>query len=150
VYGSLLAASVAAGAAPGGGPHPAGTLIALLVGTGVVFWLVHVYARLVGGGAAGEPIGRTRVRSVVGSEWPVAQAAIPPALAVLVCRLAGLSDGTAAWAALLTALSGQVVWAVVAVAATERKAAPRVIVIAAAVNLVLGSFIVALKASLAH
>ena len=47
IYGSLLAASVVVGAAGDTGTRPL-LLAALLLATGVVFWLAHAYSRLVG------------------------------------------------------------------------------------------------------
>ena len=48
IYGSMLAASVVVGAGAGGGPLTDAARISLLVATGLVFWIAHAYARLVG------------------------------------------------------------------------------------------------------
>ncbi|MFI0405551.1 hypothetical protein [Actinomadura sp. 3N508] len=148
VYGSLLAASVVVGASPRHDPAPATTVIALLLATGLVFWLAHVYAGLAGDRRDGRRLDRPGIRSAGRREWPLAQAAVPPAAAAACCGLIGLSNATASWAALLVALGGQVGWAVVADARSH--ATGRLIVMSAVVNLLLGMLIVAIKATLTH
>lgn len=148
VYGSLLAASVVVGASPRQEPVPAPTLVALLLATGLVFWLAHVYARLAGDRQYGLRTNWPEIRSVGRREWPLAQAAVPPAAAAFACWAAGLSDGAASWTALLVALGGQVGWTVAAGRRVD--AGVRLIVVSGAVNLVLGLLIVALKVALAH
>ncbi|MFG2006272.1 hypothetical protein ACGFNU_44705 [Spirillospora sp. NPDC048911] len=148
VYGSLLAASVVVGSAPRKHPTPAGVLALLLLATGLVFWLAHVYASLAGDRERGVPLSRAEVRAIGRKEWPLAQAAFPPALAALSCALLGLPDAAAAWTALAVALVSQVGWTVIA--GTKADAGLLLIVVSAAVNLVLGLVVVALKVLLAH
>ncbi|TMQ89858.1 hypothetical protein ETD83_38025 [Actinomadura soli] len=148
VYGSLLAASVIVGASPRHDPAPAATVVALLFATGLVFWLAHVYASLVGDRQHGRRLDWPEIRSVGRREWPLAQAAVPPAAAAACCGLIGLSDATASWAALFVALGGQVGWTVAAGARAH--AGGRLIVMSAVVSLLLGMIIVALKVILTH
>lgn len=148
IYGSLLAASVVAGATPRRDPPDVALLIAYLLTTGMVFWLAHVYARLVGGRRRGTRLSWAEVRSVGRREWPLAEAAFPPAMVAAICWTIGLPDTAVAWATLCTALCGQVTWAVVA---SARAGAATVLVIGSAVvNLLLGLIIVVLKVFLAH
>ncbi|MFI6764646.1 hypothetical protein [Streptomyces sp. NPDC050355] len=145
VYGSLLAASVVAGAGTLGS-FPRFRLVLLLLCTGVVFWAAHVYARLVGDRLVNESLSRQEIRRVCLDEWPIVQAAVPPAAAVAVSPLLGLGPYGAAWLGLAVAAAEQVGWASVAVV---RAGAPRrLVLIAGAVNLLLGLTIVALKAAL--
>ncbi|MEV0374171.1 hypothetical protein AB0I10_30935 [Streptomyces sp. NPDC050636] len=147
VYGSLLAASVVAGAGTLGS-FPRLELVLLLLGTGVVFWAAHVYARLVGDRLVQHSLSRQEIRQVGADEWPIVQAAVPPAVAVAVSPLLGLGPDGAAWLGLAVAVTEQVGWAGVAVV---RAGAPRrMVVVAGAVNLLLGLIIVALKAGLHH
>jgi hypothetical protein len=148
VYGSLLAASVVAGASPRKDPPGAAILITLLLATGVVFWLAHVYARLAGDRWRGARMSWARVRSVGRREWPLAEAAFPPAMVAAICWAVGMSDSAVAWAALVTALCGQVTWAVVASA--RARAATFLVVGSALVNLLLGLSIVVLKVLVGH
>ncbi|MFJ9849408.1 hypothetical protein [Streptomyces sp. NPDC101150] len=145
VYGSLLAASVVAGAGTLGS-FPRFKLVLLLIGTGVVFWAAHVYARLVGDRLVHQSLSRRGIRRVCADEWPIVQAAVPPAVAVAVSPLLGIGPDGAAWLGLSVAAAEQVGWASVAVV---RAGAPRhLVLVAGAVNLLLGLIIVALKASL--
>ena len=76
----MLAASVVAGTSPGQQPTPPIELIVLLLATGIVFWLAHVYAQL-GVRLAGTVLSRNEIRVAAAREWPIVQAAVPPALA---------------------------------------------------------------------
>ncbi|WP_433466259.1 hypothetical protein [Spirillospora sp. CA-128828] len=148
VYGSLLAASVIAGTGSGDHPIPARSLVALLLATGLVFWLAHVYARLTGDRARGAAWEWTEIRAVGSAEWPLVQAAFPPAAVACAGWLLELADATTAWLALLAALAGQVGWGV---AASLQVGAPaRTVVVSGLVNLFLGLAVVALKTLLSH
>lgn len=148
IYGSLLAASVVTGTSPGQHPPEPSQLIALLLATGVVFWLAHVYAEVFGRRSDGPLLSRKDVLIAAEREWPIAQAAVPPAVAVGIGALLGLSDSVAAWLALLVALAAQLGWALY-VAARAGATRGRMVA-AAAVYLALGLLIVVLKAALTH
>jgi hypothetical protein len=149
VYGSLLAASVVAGTSPLQGTPTLSELVALLMITGLVFWLAHVYARLIGERVeSGTPITRREIRRVAQHEWPLVESAIVPSVTACIAVLLGGSDLTAAWVALITAIIGQVGWAVVA---TVRSGAGMAIVVVSGIgNLILGATLVALKVALTH
>ncbi|MFD8075682.1 hypothetical protein OG937_41330 [Streptomyces sp. NBC_00510] len=147
VYGSLLAASVVAGAGSAG-PYPRLELVLLLICTGLVFWAAHVYAGFVGDRLRGGRITWHEIRQVCVREWPIVQAALLPATAVAVSPLLGLGLEGAAWLALTIAVVQQVVWAS---AAVIRVGASRWAVVSVGiVNLVLGLVIVAAKVALQH
>jgi hypothetical protein len=141
VYGSLLAASVVAGSAVDGTPLSAGDLVVVLLSTGVVFWLAHVYARVVSGGT--HPLTWRRLRVAGRQEWPVAQASFPPAAAAAFASVLGMSDVITTWVAMIVAVANQVAWAVAA--AVTARSSVRVVVVFAVANLVLGLAIIALK-----
>ncbi|MFD1940070.1 MULTISPECIES: hypothetical protein [Nonomuraea] len=143
VYGSLLAASVVVGSTAEGGPPAAGELMVLLICTGVVFWITHVYAQIVSHGYPIKPLTWESLRAVARHEWPLAQASFPPAIAAALAAGLGLSNTVAAWAALCVAVAGQVVWAVAA--AVRIHASTRVVVVSGIANLVLGLVLVTLK-----
>jgi hypothetical protein len=148
VYGSLLAASVVVGASSRDHVLPAAELTAVLLATGLVFWVAHVYAQLIGDRAVGVPLTWQEVRLRGRDEWPLAGASFPPAVAAAVVALIGGSDQAAAWTALSVAVAGQVGWA--AVAAARVGASRGEVLVSAAVNLGLGVVIVALKAGVVH
>ncbi|MEV8637317.1 hypothetical protein AB0395_37315 [Streptosporangium sp. NPDC051023] len=147
VYGSLLAASVIAGSTAEGGPPSAAELVTLLICTGVVFWITHVYAQVVSRGYPVKPLTWTNLRAVARDEWPLAQASIPPAVAAAFVSGLGVSDVVAAWTALGVAVVSQVTWAVTA--AVKVHSSKRVVIVSGIINLVLGLVIVALKTVIA-
>ncbi|MFG1622633.1 hypothetical protein [Kribbella sp. NPDC049227] len=148
IYGSLLAASVVAGTGPGEEPPHPGQLVALLLATGVVFWLSHVYAHLVGERSTGALLSPRKFRVAARRDWPIVQAAVPPAAAAGIGALVGLSDSGAAWLALLVAVGSQLGWALYVAASAG--ATPRRMVAAGVINLFLGLVLVLLKAGLTH
>jgi hypothetical protein len=147
VYGSLLAASVIVGQAPLQEYVPPVELAIILLATGLVFWLVHVYSRSLGHYVVDGRIHRHRLAHIMREESPIILAAIPPSAAAL---LAGTftEASAAAWWAFLVALAGQLIWAVVA--AREAGQPPIGIAVAVVVNLLLGLVLVALKVWISH
>jgi hypothetical protein len=147
VYGSLLAASVIVGQAPLKETVPPIELAVILLATGAVFWLVHVYSRSVRHYVAEGRVTRGALAETMREESPIIVAAIPPAVAALLAG-AVANPSTAAWWAFLVALAGQLVWAVVA---TREAGAPTTVVVASVfVNLLLGLVLVALKVFIGH
>ncbi|MGP3999542.1 hypothetical protein [Streptomyces sp. 8N706] len=146
VYGSLLAASVVVGAGTLGS-FPRLELVLLLLCTSVVFWAAHVFSRLFGSRMV-HHLSRAEVRRVCADERPIVEAAVPPAGAVAISPLLGLGVQGTAWLALAVALAGQVGWATVA--AARAGASRRLMLVAGAVNLLLGMVIVVVKVVLQH
>ena len=147
VYGSLLAASVVVGQAPLQESVPPVELAVILLATGAVFWLVHVYSRTLGHYVIDGRFHRHRLAHVMRDESPIILAAIPPALAALIVGAIG-NASAAAWWAFFVAIAGQVIWAIVA--AREAGQPPIGVFLAAAVNLGLGLVLVALKVAISH
>jgi hypothetical protein len=151
VYGSLLAGSVVVGAGAGAGGNyylsPL-RLAAVLVATGLVFWLAHGYARLVGEQVHHAALSWREIRWVARHEWPLFQTMLPPVAAALLFGLLGASDAAAAWAALTAAIIEQVGWATFITLRTG--ASKPLVLVSVLVYLVLGLLIVALKAALHH
>ncbi|MEU1459691.1 hypothetical protein ABZ467_03175 [Streptomyces sp. NPDC005727] len=147
VYGSMLAASVVIGAG-GLGKFPRVQLVLLLVLTGLVFWVGHVHATLFGARLAQRSLTRPTILRVCREEWPIVEAAVPPALAVAVSPLLGLDVAGAVWLAVAVAVAGQVGWS--AVGARQAGASWRLVSVTAAVNLLLGLVIIAFKIALTH
>ena len=148
VYGSLLAASVIVGASPHEVPPRPLALILLLLATGIVFWLAHVYAQLFGDRMHGAALTFGEIRSVAAREWPIVEAAVPPAAAAAVGAIAGWPHSTVAWVALVVAIAGQLGWAIYA--AAKAGASGWVIAISGIANLVLGGLLALLKVVVSH
>jgi hypothetical protein len=147
VYGSLLAASVVVAQAPLEEDVPPVELAIILLATGLVFWLVHVYSRSMGHLVVHGRLDRGRLAHTMREESPIMLAAVPPAAAALLAGAIGEAPA-AAWSAFIVALVGQLVWAVIA--AREAGAPPRTVVASVLVNLVLGLILVALKVFIGH
>ena len=147
VYGSLLAASVVATAGTLGS-YPGLKLIVLLLVTGLVFWVTHVYAHLSGERLVGQPWSWHETRRVAVHEWAIVEAAVLPAAAVALAAVAGLDEATAAWLAIGVAVAQQVAWA--CLGAARAGATRRQMIVEGAVNLLLGLIIVGTKAALKH
>lgn len=145
VYGSLLAASVIA-ATNVHEEHPRLSLIVLLLVTGIVFWMAHVYAHLAGEREVGRAVSWGEVRRVGRHEWSIVEAAALPALAVLVSPWLGAGEN--AWLAIGVAVAQQVVWATLG--ARRAGASNRQVAAEAAVNLALGLLIVVAKVAVGH
>ncbi|OXY99063.1 hypothetical protein [Streptomyces diastatochromogenes] len=147
VYGSMLAASVVIGAGSLG-HFPRLQLVVLLVLTGLVFWVGHVHAQLFGARLAQRPLDRPTILRVCREEWPIVEAAVPPALAVAVSPLLGLDVEGAVWLAVAVAVAGQVGWS--AAGARQAGASWRLVSATATINLLLGLVIISFKIALTH
>jgi hypothetical protein len=147
VYGSLLAASVVVGQSPLKEAVPPPELALVLITTGIVFWLLHVYSRAIGHVRDGR-LSRATLELAAREESPVVLAAVPPAAAALLVGALGRPDTVAAWWAFLVAVVGQVGWAVVAT--RQAGASSRVMALSVLVNLALGLVLVVLKVIVGH
>ncbi|NUK03307.1 hypothetical protein HRW16_17255 [Streptomyces lunaelactis] len=146
VYGSLLAASVVVGAGTLGS-FPRVQLVLLLLCTSVVFWAAHVVSGLFGAQMV-HHLSWGEVRRECAEERPIIEAAVPPACAVAISPLFGLGIEGTSWLALGVALAGQVGWGTVA--ASRAGASRRLMLLAGAINLLLGLIVVVLKVALTH
>jgi len=144
VYGSVLAASVVVSS---GDLRTPVVLSVLLVVSGMVFWIAHVYAATVAGVHGGWHYGA--IASGLRKEWPVAFASIPPAIAALICgALPNVSVNDGAWAALIVAIVEMQVWGFAAVKTSNLTG--RALTRTMALNILMGLIIVALKVGVAH
>jgi hypothetical protein len=144
VYGSVLAATVVLSAGDYRGPT---VLAVLLVSSGLVFWVAHAYAATVAGVHGGWHLGA--VWMSLRHEWPVASAAIPPAVAALICAAVprfSIHDG--AWLALIVAIAEQQLWGYAAV--HHAKLTGSDLVKTMLLNVFMGAVIIALKVTLSH
>jgi hypothetical protein len=149
IYGSLLAASTVVGTAAS---RVVTTnelqLLVALVTTSVVFWLLHVYVRVVGRELPRGVPWRTATRRSAAHELPILVAVVPPSAALVLAALLGESDVRAGWWALWVAVIGQACWTWVAV--RRAQAARGVALLSMAVSLALGLVLIALKVALTH
>jgi len=144
VYGSVLAATVVVSA---GDLRSPAALSSLLVVSGIVFWLAHVYAATVAGRHGGWHMGS--IRTSMRHEWPVAFAAIPPAIAAAICGwIPAVSVADGVWAALVVAIGEQQLWGYAAVR-NARLTGPA-LTATVLLNVVMGFIIIGLKFAVGH
>ena len=124
IYGLVLGSSIIA-AASADHPRQAGLVEIYLCVTAVVFYLAHVYARVIGGWIEGESPSFAAVRQELRQEWPMVSAQLLPAALLLLGAL-GLIDGrnaiTLALAVALAELLAGVAYACWKAHATARQA----------------------------
>jgi hypothetical protein len=144
IYGLILATSVIAISREYDASN-AGLIAATVLITGVVFWLAHVYARVLAGAITRQrrPQG-AEVREAIRHDWPLVEVTVPLVLILALGAIGVLADRTAVLAAMLVALVE--LGAAGAYAARASGARLPGIVAAAAIAVLLGSAVVLLKA----
>ena len=144
VYGSILAATVVVSA---GDLRSPAALALLLVVSGLVFWLAHIYSATVAGRHGGWRL--DAIRASLRHEWPVALASLPPAAAAAVASLMpALTPTDGAWLALAVAIGEQQIWGYAA--ARNAGLTRRDLIKTMLLNVVLGVIIICLKLAVGH
>jgi len=144
IYGLILATSVIAVSREYDSSN-AGLIGLTVLVTGVVFWLAHVYARVLAGSISNRrKIKRSEVREVLRHDWSLVEVTVPLVLILVLGVLDVVPDRAAILAATLTALLELA--AAGAYAARTSGAGVRGTVASAAVAVVLGGAVVLLKA----
>ncbi len=104
IYGLILATSVIAVSAEYDSSNAGLIGVSVLV-TGVVFWLAHVYARVLAGSITNHGmLSRAEMRSVLRHDWPLVEVTVPLVLILALGVLDVVGDETAILAARLAAL----------------------------------------------
>lgn len=149
IYGSMLAAATIVGtSATASVDTNAGQLLVALVVTSLVFWLMHVYVRVIGVEMPRHVPVRKAVRKASLKELPILVAVVPPALCVAVAALLDEPGDRVGAAALYVALAGQVFWTWLAL--RQAHARRSVAFLSLGVSLFLGLVLVGLKVALSH
>ena len=144
VYGLILATSVIAVSREYDASNAGRIGITVLV-TGVVFWLAHVYARVLAGSIVRQRmLKRDEVREALRHDWPLVEVTLPLLLVLGLGVLDVVPDRAAILAATLVALVELA--AAGAYAARSSGAGLRGTVVSAAIAVTLGSAVVLLKA----
>ena len=103
IYGLILGASIIAASSVDHADQPGVVEIYLCV-TAVVFYLAHVYARVIGRWIEGEPPTAEAVMRELRWEWPMVAAQAAPVLVLLIGVLGLIDPGNAISIALAVAL----------------------------------------------
>ena len=142
IYGSVLAASVIVGS---GNSRDPGPLAILLLISGVVFWLAHVYAETAASLHGGWHL--TAIGTALRHEWPLVFAAVPPAITLLIAAaLPEIGPTEGIWLALFVAILEQQAWGLAA--ARRARLTGSALTGTVLLNLLIGGLIVALKLAL--
>jgi hypothetical protein len=144
IYGLILATSVIAVSREYDASNAGRVGVTVLV-TGLVFWLAHVYARVLAGAIAQRRmLNRSEVGDVFRHDWPLVEATAPLVFVLALGVLDVLPDKAAILAATLTALVELA--AAGAYAARTSGAGPWGTIVSAVIAVALGSAVVLLKA----
>jgi hypothetical protein len=143
IYGNVLATSLVVAFSEDDDYSTAEIAVSVLV-TGLVFWLAHVYASLIGTRYA---VRRRLTRAEVGAEfyaeWPVVQAFFPPTAVLLLGTVGLLSEGTAVSLAIAGGVAAMVLWSL-AIGRQERVSLPALALLVF-LNVLFGAAVVLLK-----
>src|ERR1700753_1033828 len=94
IYGAIVTAAILDTA---GGPVSTAALVVSVVVTLLVYWIAEEYAEVVGEQVEGGRLpSRASVRRALAATWPMVSASYAPLLALVLARVAGASDLTAA------------------------------------------------------
>jgi hypothetical protein len=104
IYGLILGASIIS-AASADHPGKAGLVEIYVCVTALVFYLAHVYARVIGTWIEGKPPSAPTIRRELREEWPMVSAQLLPALLLLLGALGTISGRAAITMALVAALA---------------------------------------------
>jgi hypothetical protein len=144
IYGLILATSVIAVSREYDSSN-AGTLGVTVLVTGAVFWLAHVYARVLAGSIGHRRmLKRSEIHEALRHDWPLVEVTVPLVLILLVGALGVVPDRAAILAATLAALVELA--AAGAYAARRSGAGLRGTVVSAVTAVALGSAVILLKA----
>ena len=143
IYGLILAVSVIAVSREYDSTN-AGLVGVTVFVTGVVFWLAHVYARVLATSMTRERgLNRSEVRELLRHDWPLVEVTIPLVLILALGVLDAIPDRVAILAAMIAALTELA--AAGAYAARVRGSGLTGTVVSAAIALALGGVVVLLK-----
>ncbi len=144
IYGLILATSVIAVSAEYASSNAGLVGVTVLV-TGVVFWLAHVYARVLAGAISHHRRpDRSEVREALRHDWPLAEVTVPLVLILALGALDVVADKAAILAATLAVLMELA--AAGAYAAHASGAGLRGTLASAVIAVTLGGAVVLLKA----
>lgn len=144
IYGLILATSVIA-VSQDYDASDAGLIAVSVLGTGIVFWVAHVYARVLATSIAQHrSLTRPELRALLAHDWPLVEVTIPLVVVLAIGAVGVIPDRAAVLTATVLALVE--LGAVGAYAARLRGAGLRVTALSAGVAVGLGLAVVLLKA----
>jgi hypothetical protein len=141
IYGAIITAAILDTA---GSNMSTDALVIAVVITLVVYWLDEEYAELLGEQVEGGRLPTwSRIQEALAETWPMVSASFVPLLALVIVRLAGASELTAANAGLVAALLLLVIHGWSAARASHLRG--RQLLLTTAIAVALGLMMIALK-----
>ena len=141
IYGAIITAAILDTA---GSNMSTDALVIAVVITLVVYWLAEEYAELLGEQVEGGRLPTwARIQEALAETWPMVSASFVPLLALVIVRLAGASELTAANAGLVVALLLLVIHGWSAARASHLRG--RQLLLTTAIAVALGVAMIALK-----
>lgn len=141
IYGAIITAAILDTA---GSSMSTDALVIAVVITLVVYWLAEEYAELLGEQVEGGRLPTwARIQEALAETWPMVSASFVPLLALVIARLAGASELTAANAGLVAALLLLVIHGWSAARASHLRG--RQLLLTTAIAVALGLAMIALK-----
>jgi hypothetical protein len=143
LYGTVLVLAVIIALSKSGKAEASVLLGGILI-TSLVFWVVHVYADTLAARIAAPERGwKELARRHARHELPILEAAIGPAIPLLLGTAGVLSRQTASWCAIVVCLLGLLGWGVTVARALGYRGLP--VLIMGLANVALGGLMVLLK-----
>jgi hypothetical protein len=143
IYGTILVTALVAGLSEDP-DYDAAEILVSVVSTAIVFWLAHVYARVLGARLDGDRRpARALTRSALVAEWPLMQSAALPCAALLLGVAGAWSRNTAVTVALSLGVASLFTYGVLFARRLHRALAGALLT--GAVNALAGGVIVVLK-----
>jgi hypothetical protein len=144
IYGLILATSVIA-VSREYDASDAGIIAVSVLGTGIVFWLAHVYSRVLSRSITRRRmLSRSEMRAALRHDWPLVEVTLPLVAVLTLGGLDVIGDGVAILIATLVALVE--LGGAGAYAARRSGAGVRGTILSTVVALALGSAVILLKA----
>jgi hypothetical protein len=144
IYGLILATSVIA-VSESYDSSDAGLIALSVLVTGIVFWLAHVYARLLARSISDRrALGRTEIREILRHDWPLVEVTVPLVVILALGGAGVVADRTAIVTAVVAAIVELA--AAGAYAARTSGAGVRGMTVSAVIAVTFGCAVILLKA----
>ncbi len=142
IYGIIISMTVVATASKDDSVGPVAVAIWAAV-TSLVFWLVHVYADIVGAGYSTPKEAVKHARGALRNEWPIVQGGMIPAIAMLLAAIGLFNEENASYVAVGAGILALFATGLVIGSKDRRDWGRRILI--GAVNAFFGLLILALK-----
>jgi hypothetical protein len=143
IYGQILSLAVVASLSEDSGIS-AGEMLGSVAATMLVFWIAHAYSEVIARRVQRSiPLTGRALLATISNEWPIAEAALPPMVGLLLGAIGLVSRDTAVAVALTLGVAALFAWGV-AIGRGAQRSWPRTLA-AAGISTIFGLVIIGLK-----